>query len=147
MSLLPLLRSVYLRYYSFSLSTIDTDKSPFDIAHLIDQLLQGLRTFRTADNVLALIILLLADASMSALPPALTPRDDGLHSQFIRAFCTSSALQDAIVAAIGEMPTLLTSNKQQSCIADDSCAHVLRVARRIISTVFDEGTSLFRSGQ
>lgn len=138
---------MYLRYYSLPLSTIDTDKSPFDITHLIDQLLQGLRTFSTADNVLALIILLLADASMCAQHSHLTPRDDGLHSQFIRAFCTSPALQDAIVAAIGEMPTLPACNKQQSCSTDDSCAHVLRVARRIISTVFDEGMSFPCSGQ
>ena len=67
------------------------------------------------------------------------PRDDGLHSQFIRAFCVSPALQDAVVAAIGEMPALLGCSKLQRRDADDACAHLLRVARRVVSTVFDEG--------
>lgn len=66
-------------------------------------------------------------------------RDDGLHSQFVRAFCVSPALQDAVVAAIGEMPALLDCSKPQRRDADDACAHLLRVARRVVSTVFDEG--------
>ncbi|KAK8816425.1 hypothetical protein WA556_001370 [Blastocystis sp. ATCC 50177/Nand II] len=120
--------SMCLCFRYFMLCVSSAEASPFDIAHLIDILLQGLRTFDSSDNVLALINLLLADAAI----------DDGLHSQFIRAFCVSPALQDAVVAAIGEMPALLGCSKLQRRDADDACAHLLRVARRVVSTVFDE---------
>ena len=138
-SLLPLLHVVRLQYRSFPRSTLGAEASPFDIAHLIDILLQGLRTFDSSDNVLALINLLLADAAMCPLSALFTRRDDGLHSQFIRAFCVSPALQDAVVVAIGEMPALLGCSKPQRRDADDACAHLLRVARRVVSTVFAEG--------
>ena len=75
------------------------------------------------------------------------PRDDGLHSQFIRAFCVSPALQDAVVVAIGEMPALLGCSKPQRRAADDACAHLLRVARRVVSTVFDEGRACRGTGR
>lgn len=128
-------------------STLGAEASPFDIAHLIDILLQGLRTFDSSDNVLALINLLLADAAMCSLSTPLTRRDDGLHSQFIRAFCVSPALQDAVVVAIGEMPALLGCSKPQRRDADDACAHLLRVARRVVSTVFDEGRACRGTGR
>ena len=133
-----------LQYRSFSRSTLGVEASPFDIAHLIDTLLQGLRTFDSSDNVLALINLLLADAAMCPLSTPLTPETMA---------CTLSS--SAPSACLPRSRTRLSPPSARcprcsaaaSFSADDACAHLLRVARRVVSTVFDEGRACRGTGR
>lgn len=107
--------------------------------HLVDCLLKGLQCYEASDNVVALINLLLVDAAAFLFSSSLTHRDDGSHCQFIRYFCHSAALQSAVLETLAAMKGLPEKLAQQRRLLDDECCQVLKVARRVVSTVFDEG--------
>lgn len=118
---------------------LDIESSPFDVNHLVDCLVKGLRCYEASDNVVALINLLLVDAAAFLSSSALTRRDDGSHCQFIRYFCHSAALQSAVLETLAAMKGLPEKLAQQRRLLDDECYQVLKVARRVVSTAFDEG--------